>query len=310
MFEDGVDQGELGFAAGEDELVAGGVIQDEQIGQSQFRLVAGLVVVKLADPGRHFSHLALTQSNHLHAAVWAGPQRGVELLDDGGDGLQFLGVAGDDDRSAFSVDRHRSPLLSTAEGVIAHQRRGQNLGDLLRFGGTNFEHPGRRALGADLVELADEVVDDGQFIGFAHHDQAVAARIGGDGGVGRGAAEAGLGLIEVEGANRRGQFRGGGGGQIDDADLAGVSPGLGRAGSQLLEDGFDFLQVVGAARDDDAAASGVAQDLRVGRVGVGAFLPLVGVELLEQRLHPLDIAGRTHLEGARFAAEVRAARGF
>ena len=51
LFEDGVDQGELGLATGEDELVAGGVIQDEQIGQSQFRLVAGLVVVELADPG-------------------------------------------------------------------------------------------------------------------------------------------------------------------------------------------------------------------------------------------------------------------
>ena len=309
LFEDGVDQGELSLTAGQDELVARGVVEDEQVGQGQVRLVAGLVVVKLAYPGRHFADLTLTQCHHLHAAVRTGSEGGIELLDDGGDRLQFFGIPRDDEGAAFGIHGNRGPFLGPAEGVVADECRGQHFGDFLRFGGADFEHPGRRALGAHLVELANEVVDDGQFIGLAHDDEAVAARVGGDGGVWRGGAKAGFGLIEVEGANRGGQFRGGGGGQVDDPDVPGVSTRLGRAGSQLLENGFDLLQVVGASCDNDAAAPGVAQDLGVGWVGVGPFLPLVGIELLEERLHPLDIAGRTDFKGACFASEVGAAGG-
>ena len=222
----------------------------------------------MADPSRHLSHLPLTECHHFHAAVRTGPKGGIELLDNGGDGLKFFGVARDDEGAAFGVDGDRGSLLGAAKGVVADQRRGQHLRDLLRFGGSDLKHPGGRTLGSHLVELAHQLLDDGEFIGLANDDQAVAAGVRGDGGVRWGAAEAGLGLVEVEAADGRGQFRCGRGDEVDDADIPGVCSRLGRVSAQLLEDGFDLLQMVGTTRDDDASTAGISKNLSVGGIGV------------------------------------------
>jgi len=108
-------------------------------------------------------------------------------------------------------------------------------------------------LRADFVELADDILDDLQFVGFARENEAVAAGIGSDEGIGGLGAKPALGLLQVESANGGGQFNRAGGAQIDDARIAHVAARFGRAGAELGQNGFDLFEMLGFAGDNEAA---------------------------------------------------------
>ena len=297
-------QHQLRVAAGKDELVARGVLHDEDVAGAQFRLGRELVVVELAELGGEFGHAALLERHHLHLSLRLRAERLVELLDDGRDADQFLRVARHDERAGLGIDAHGRALLRPAVGIETHERGGEDFGNLQGIGGLEFEHARGGALRADLVELPDDGFDGVEFVGFAHDDEAVAARVGRDERVGCLRAEAGLRLFEVKRADSRRELDGAGGGQVKDARLAHVAARFRRAGAELREDALNVLQVFGLARDDEASGLRVGKNLRVRRVGLGLLLPLLGVKLLHERLQPQHVRRAADLEGARLTSRL------
>ena len=300
VVDDLFDGGELLLGSGEDELVGFGVLEDEDFVGAEVGLGLDAVGEDLADLGGEGGGAALGEGDDLHAAVGGSAEGLIELLDDEGDALEFLGIAGDDEGAGLGVDGDGGALLGAAIGVVADEGGGEDLGDLGGFGGLDLEDAGGGRLVGDLVELADDILDGGELVGFADEDEAVGAGVGGDEGIGGSGAEAGLGLFEVKGADGGSEFDGGGGGEVEDAGLA-VGGGSGLGGADLLEDGLDLFQVIGLAGDDEAAGAGIGEDLGVGGVGLGAFLPLILVELLDEGSEALGIGDGADVDGAGFA---------
>ena len=116
--------------------------------------------------------------------------------------------------------------MRAAEGVVADEGGGEDLGDLGGVGGLELHDAGGGGLGGDLVELADDVLDDGELVGVGGDDEAVGAVVGEDEGVGGRGAGAGLGLLLVEGADGGGELGGVGGGEVNDAGFARGALGL------------------------------------------------------------------------------------
>ena len=99
--DDGGDGLELGLGAGEDELVGGGVVEDEGLAVAELGVGAGLVLEDLTDLGGDVGGAAGLEGDDAHGAVGVGTEGLVELLDDDGGGLEFLGVAGGDEGAGF-----------------------------------------------------------------------------------------------------------------------------------------------------------------------------------------------------------------
>ena len=99
--DDLLDDGELLLGAGEDELVGVGFFEDEDLVVAEVGLGLDAVGVELADARDEDGGAALGDGDDLHAAVGLDAEGLVELLDDGGDAGEFLGVAGDDEGAGF-----------------------------------------------------------------------------------------------------------------------------------------------------------------------------------------------------------------
>ena len=278
------DAAGIGLAAGDDEGVDAFVGVDDD-GED---LVGAGLAEEALDGGGDAAGVGLGEGEDVDGEAGVGGL-GVELLDEGGDGVHVIDGGSDEE----GVDPVVGDDGDGVDGVALHL--GWAVGDdglegLLELGGGGLPEGEDAEVeageGAVAVELGEEAIDEVEGLLGAGDEEGVDAVVGEDG-------DGDDALVGVDGDGVGGALgaeelledgcEGGGAGVAEgvEADVGGGGDVL---GVELLDDGLDDGEVLGGGGDDEGVGAGIdggGEDvLRGAGIGVGVGREAGAVEAL------------------------------